>query len=107
MNVTKLTSTQLAKLQKQIPMEIEKRRLGEKKKLIKQLTALAMAKGFSLKDLLTNTAEPKKEPAKRKPVAIKYRHPSKSDLTWTGRGKKPKWVTEWLAQGKTMESLSV
>lgn len=40
-------------------------------------------------------------------TSTQYRHPSKSDLTWTGRGKKPKWVTEWLAQGKTMEALTV
>jgi DNA-binding protein H-NS len=30
-----------------------------------------------------------------------------SILTWTGRGKKPRRVTDWLAKGKTMKALAV
>ena len=29
-------------------------------------------------------------------VEAKYQHPSNKDLTWTGRGKRPKWMTEYL-----------
>ncbi|TAN06778.1 MAG: H-NS histone family protein [Rhodanobacteraceae bacterium] len=29
-------------------------------------------------------------------VAPKYRHPTNSRLTWTGRGHQPDWITKWL-----------
>lgn len=40
-------------------------------------------------------------------VAPKYRHPDDSTLTWTGRGNKPRWVTEWLGGGRTLEEIAV
>ncbi|HAZ7924890.1 TPA: H-NS histone family protein [Escherichia coli] len=27
--------------------------------------------------------------------------------TWNGRGRKPKWVKEWLAKGHSLEELEV
>ncbi len=40
-------------------------------------------------------------------VAPKYRHPEDSSVTWTGRGRKPKWILELLEQGKTLEDLEI
>lgn len=37
---------------------------------------------------------------------IKYCHPTNDYLAWSGRGQKPKWVAEWLANGGTLEQLS-
>jgi DNA-binding protein H-NS len=39
-------------------------------------------------------------------VAPKYRDPA-SGKTWTGRGLKPKWVTEALESGKTLDDLAI
>jgi len=37
---------------------------------------------------------------------VKYRHPEFPDLSWSGRGKKPKWVEAWLqTAGQTLEQL--
>ena len=33
-------------------------------------------------------------------VAPKYRHPKQPDLTWSGRGRTPKWVQEFKDAGK-------
>ncbi|MBO9468145.1 H-NS histone family protein [Tropicibacter sp. R15_0] len=41
------------------------------------------------------------------PVAPKYRHPENPALTWSGRGRKPKWFVEALEQGKTPEDLAI
>lgn len=35
---------------------------------------------------------------------VLYTHPDNTDLTWSGRGRKPKWVEAWLDQG-TLEQL--
>ena len=38
---------------------------------------------------------------------VRYVHPENADLTWTGRGRQPKWVTGWLAsEGNTLEMLT-
>lgn len=38
---------------------------------------------------------------------VAYRHPDNADLEWSGRGKTPKWVENWLAEGGTMADLAV
>jgi DNA-binding protein H-NS len=40
-------------------------------------------------------------------VQPKYRHPTNPNLTWTGRGKRPAWIAEALAAGKSLEDLAV
>ena len=40
-------------------------------------------------------------------VKVKYRHPQNAALEWTGRGRQPKWVAEWVAKGGKMEALTV
>lgn len=44
--------------------------------------------------------------ATRKKIAPKYRGPSNSD-TWTGRGMKPRWLTNELSQGKKLEDFLI
>ena len=43
----------------------------------------------------------------RAKAPVKFRHPENSELKWTGRGNKPNWVKECLANGLTMEQLLV
>lgn len=38
---------------------------------------------------------------------IKYRHPAMPDLTWNGKGRQPKWVEAYLANGGALVSLDV
>ena len=42
----------------------------------------------------------------RSKVAPKYRHPE-TGATWTGRGLKPKWLTEQLANGKQVGDFAI
>ena len=46
----------------------------------------------------------RKTPSK---VPAKYKNPNDPSKTWTGRGRKPKWVEELLEKGKTLESLAI
>ena len=46
-------------------------------------------------------------PRKRAPAAAKYRHPENAALTWTGRGRKPRWVTDHLAKGGALDALAI
>lgn len=37
----------------------------------------------------------------------KYRNPRNAQETWSGRGRKPKWVEQALSDGKKLEDLAV
>lgn len=37
--------------------------------------------------------------------AVRYRNPADATQTWTGRGKQPKWVREWIEGGKSLDHL--
>lgn len=38
---------------------------------------------------------------------VQFRNPDNPGLAWTGRGKPPRWVTEWVQGGKSLEALRV
>lgn len=38
---------------------------------------------------------------------VMYRHPGDYGMAWTGRGKPPRWVTEWIQGGDSLEALRV
>ncbi|MEH6436678.1 ParB/RepB/Spo0J family partition protein [Massilia sp. DD77] len=40
-------------------------------------------------------------------VAVRYRHPSTPSQTWTGRGRQPLWVSEWIKSGNSLSDLEV
>ena len=45
--------------------------------------------------------------ATRGKVAPIYANPADPEQTWTGRGRKPRWVQEALDAGKKLESLEI
>lgn len=109
MDLSTLSIPQLKELLAVIPGEIAKRQAEEKQKVLEQMLALANSHGFSLEELLNGKSGGKKGPSKTAgiKVAAKYRHPTQTDVTWSGRGRKPVWVSEWLASGKSLEDLAV
>lgn len=54
--------------------------------------------GFSLEEVVTSKGS--------KGVA-KYANPADPSQTWTGKGRKPKWVIDELESGKTVEDLEI
>lgn len=37
----------------------------------------------------------------------KYRHPEDDSVTWSGRGRQPKWIAAWLADGNDLSELAI
>lgn len=92
---------ELKALQKQVAQAIEGYKDRERLKALAELEAKAQEMGFSLSDLLGTKKT-------RKGAGIpKYRHPDDAAVTWTGKGRRPAWVNEALAAGKTMEDLAI
>lgn len=65
------------------------------------------ALGFTLSDFIAGaTGRKAAGPRKGGTVAPKYKNPSTGE-TWTGRGRKPKWVEAHLAKGGTMAQITI
>lgn len=105
MDISNLSLPELQSLLEIIPEEITRRKRQEKQRVLQEMEVLASAAGFSLAELF----DPKSViPTKaKKTVAAKYRHPENSGLEWTGRGRQPKWVAEFLAAGGNIEQLAI
>lgn len=77
----------------------EARKLSEARA---ELEAKARELGVSLEAVMGETT------ARKKTVApAKFRHPENSAVTWTGRGRTPKWVVDHEAQGGSRDDLLI
>ncbi|MCB2116952.1 MAG: H-NS histone family protein [Rhodobacteraceae bacterium] len=97
-----LSLKDLKSLQTQVAQKISDFEIRKKKEALAAVEEKAKALGFSLSELMgTNGTR------KRKPAAAKYANPADKSQTWTGRGRKPRWVEAALKAGKSMDDLSL
>ena len=102
MDLSNMSVGDLRNLQDKIKLEMKKREQQEVNKAREQIMAIAQSVGMPLKDLLG--AGPR---GKTGTVAVRYRHPDNSAQQWTGRGRQPRWVKEWVDGGKSIDALRV
>jgi DNA-binding protein H-NS len=88
-----------AKVTKAIATFEDRRR----KETLAEIEEIARARGFSLSELTGGSAGPKK----RAPATPKYANPSDKTDTWSGRGRKPRWVEAALKSGKSLADLAI
>lgn len=117
MELAKLSLTELRRLQSRVETEIRRRSDSARRDLLKKVQKMAAEEGLSLSDLLgsaPSAGEEKQSSTKRKTKAsakkngaspAKYRHPENPAIGWSGRGRKPQWVIDWLAQDKPLAEL--
>lgn len=106
MDLSGLSVAELRLLQDEIKQTLKDRELQERNKAREQILAIAHTAGISLQDLLGAGSRSKSLAPKAK-VAVRYRHPSDASLQWTGRGRQPKWVQDWVASGQTLDTIRV
>lgn len=71
-----------------------------------KLLSIAKAAGYDLLELFgIAKAKGKRGAAPATSKIVKYRHPENSAQTWAGRGKRPRWVNEWVSAGGSLEAL--
>ncbi|KON82193.1 H-NS histone family protein [Azoarcus sp. PA01] len=118
MDLATLSLTELRRLQSKVETEIRRRSDNTRRELIKKMQKMAADEGLSLTDLIGSApaSEDKRSPGKRKakpaakknsPIPAKYRHPENPSVGWSGRGRKPQWVVDWLAQEKPLVELEI
>ena len=105
-DLSKLSVEELESLVKDAQAEITARREAERERVLGQMRELAASLGLTLEDVV-KLERGKAVKGVAASVQPKYRHPTNPNLTWTGRGKRPAWIAEALAAGKSLDDLAV
>lgn len=121
-----LNSMSAKELESLIAQANKRRAVLKKRKPVaavrKRLEQIARAEGYSIAELFgtrsgapaapatpraakTGTRKPSKMAGSK--VAPKYRNPSNENETWSGRGKQPRWLAAYTAQGRALEEFRI
>jgi DNA-binding protein H-NS len=106
-DLSPLSYSDLVELRKNLEVEIVRRKESEKQNLIAELQNLVASKGFSLSDVLGTSSDKKAAKKAASTAKAQFRNPADAEQTWTGRGRKPQWAIEFLAQGGSLEALRI
>jgi DNA-binding protein H-NS len=105
MDLSNMSSAELRDLQEKVKRELKQRESQDLAKAREQIMAIAQSVGVPLKDLVAGSGPGTR--AKTGSVAPRYRNPADASQQWTGRGRQPKWVKEWIEAGKDIAGLKV
>ena len=107
-DLSKLSVEELETLVKDVQAEITARREAEKERVLSQMRELAASLGLTLEEVVR---------LERKAgagggsggaiVPVKYRSPDDPSLTWSGRGKRPRWLAAQLRSGKRLDNFLI
>ena len=101
-NLDKLSLKELKTLQKNVAKAIEEFENRRKAEALAAAESAAKAHGFALTELIAA-----KTPRKKTTAKPKYAHPEDASVTWSGRGRKPRWIEDALKSGKSLDDLAI
>jgi DNA-binding protein H-NS len=109
-NLDDLSLAELKKLHRDIARAIETFDHRQKQTVLSAMEERAKELGFALSDLFSSVvAEVGKrvKGATRAKPAPKYANPADPSMTWSGRGRQPRWFKDAIAAGKSPESMAI
>lgn len=103
MDLSNYSTPELNQLKKDIDKELNKRRRQDVKQAQKELKEVADKYGLAVSDLVPANAGK----SGGRSGTIRFRHPEDPNKGWSGRGRKPAWIKDWEARGRSVEELRV
>lgn len=97
-----LSREELLQLRKDVDAAIANFEARKREEALAELKDVAKKHGFDLTDLAGATKRGSKQVS-----AIRYRDPENPKNTWTGRGRKPNWLTSALEAGRPLEDFQI
>lgn len=101
-DLSKYSMAQLQALEVQVNEELKTRHFLSVSQAREQILHIARNAGISLAQLAA-IRSPKVPKASA--VAMKYRNPRDVAQQWSGRGRQPAWVKEWIETGKSLDEV--
>lgn len=101
-DLKQLDDKALKQLEKDIAAEHRRREKTRRKEAEQELKAVASKYGFSVSELVGSKKASDKAVARGK-----YKNPENPNQTWSGRGRRPRWINEWIENGGDIEDLRV
>ncbi|MDB4222407.1 H-NS histone family protein [Granulosicoccus sp.] len=121
--MTNYSSWSVDKLNKElekIQRVIKTKEARDKKATLAKLVLVARKSGFELHELMDSAAVTKAasgtvrvpsrktgKAGKRGKVAPKYKNPANESETWTGRGRQPIWVRDYVQSGGSLDQVTI
>lgn len=102
LDLDSLSLKDLRALQSQVAEKIATYEERKKQEAVAALEEKARSLGYSLRALVGVVSARKRAPGK-----AKYANPDNRSQTWTGRGRKPRWVEAALKAGKSLDDLAI
>lgn len=113
-----MSRIELIELRSQLDKAIVAAGKRDRQKALKAAENLAREHGFSLAELTGGTGKGGRSTGGAKrgsrtatpsagPSDAKYRNPENAVQTWSGRGRRPGWVNEALANGRALADLAI
>jgi DNA-binding protein H-NS len=101
-DLEKMSLDELKKLQKDVANEIKHYKDREKRQALAEVEAFARERGLNPADLSEISRR-----RTRKPAKPKYANPNDTAQTWSGRGRRPRWLEEALAKGRSLDEMAI
>ena len=101
-NLDEMSLVELKAIQSAVSRTIATFEVRRKAEALAALEEIARAQGYSFADLVGGRL-----PRKRAAVAPKYAHPENKSITWSGRGRRPKWVEAAIQAGLSLADLAI
>lgn len=90
-DLEELDLDELKDLRKRVDKTIDEYEERKRREALARLEEVAKEMGFSMAELVDPSTGKKRRTT---PVKPKYRHKDNHDLTWSGRGRRPKWFDD-------------
>lgn len=103
-NLSNYSLSQLRTLQAKVVDELNKRHFLGISQAREQILHIARGAGIPVNELLSGRG-PKQ--SKSGTVPVMYCHPDEPTHQWSGRGRLPAWVKDWIASGKSLDEAKV
>ena len=102
MKLSTMSLQELRALHEQVRRELKRQEKSEIAQARKQIVEISKRVGISLAEII-DSAIPAAAPLST--PRAQYHHPTDQSLRWTGRGRRPRWINEWIDKGKTLDTL--
>lgn len=101
-----MSDDELQQVIKKAERALDERRRSKRKEIEAQIRKLADSIEMDVQ-LIERETKPRGSSMKGAKIPPKYRHPSNSQLLWTGRGVAPKWLKELEERGRRREEFLI